>query len=184
MVWNKHRRAVVSKTKTKMKRLGNILILGLLAIVLCTCKKTYEKGPVISLRSKMNRITGKWRLVEMEGVERLHPEVEQYMELTKGDVAIFTNFQDEYCTTLPFSDTLYTGEGRWHLIGGKFGGACNPASLGEELQEKEGLLLVAMTVEKWKILRLTNEELEIVNDVCVDEACFYATNRRLKFEKE
>ena len=44
-------------------------------LTMSSCKKTYDEGPNFSLRSKMNRITGKWRLVSMEGVERLNPPV-------------------------------------------------------------------------------------------------------------
>jgi hypothetical protein len=180
-----------------MKSLQKIFLAFFVILIVSSCKKTYDEGPAISLRSKINRITGKWRLVSMEGVPRLNPSVEQYIELTKEEIsdkvyrAYFTNFQDEDCTSVPFGETLYTEIGTWAFVDGKFGGGCNNATLGEELKKKEGLGLLIydknntiITGDKWKILRLTNEELVIINDVCVNENCYYGSSRKLTFEKE
>ena len=39
--------------------------------------------------------------------------------------------------------------------------------------------------DRWKILKLTNKELKIVNDVCIEYPCiFYWNDRTLTFEKE
>ncbi len=179
-----------------MKMILKILLAVSILLTVNACKKTYEDGSAISLRSKMKRITGKWRLVSMEGVTRLNPSVEQYMELTKNGIsdgvyrAYFTNFQEEFCSILPdtVGEALYTAEGTWEFSDGAFGSACN---IGEYLDKKEGLGLSIdagsniMVGEKWKILRLTNKELKIVNNICIDDPClFYWNNRTLTFEKE
>ncbi|GAB4261227.1 MAG: hypothetical protein Kow0079_17820 [Vicingaceae bacterium] len=174
-----------------------IRILQALIVVLTfnSCKKTYDEGPAISLRSKINRITGKWRLVSIEGVPRLNPSVEQYMELTKESLgegkykAYFTNFQEEFCSYSPDStgEALFTADGFWLFSDGAFGAACN---IGEYLKKNEGLGLAInagsnmMVGEFWKILRLSNNELKIINNVCVEDACYYMNNRTLIFEKE
>ncbi len=173
-----------------------ILLLGFSILILHSCKKTYEEGPAISLRSKMNRITGKWKLVSIEGVPRLHPEIDQYMEFTDEEIsdgvykAKFTNFQEEFCSILPDTsgEALFTADGTWEFYSGSFGAACN---IGEYLDEQEGLGLSInkssniMVGDGWKILRLTNKELKIRNNVCIDDPCaFYWNNRTLIFEKE
>ncbi len=181
-----------------------LLALSIVSTILTmsSCKKTYDEGPNFSLRSKMNRITGKWRLVSMKGVERLNPEVEQYMILTKDEIydgnykASFINFQEETgCIT---SDSvgveLYTKDGYWRFFDEEFGVFC---SVGEYLDKKEGLVLVielkqnSFPGEKnyigdsLKILKLTNKELKIVNNVCDMRPCtFYWNDRTLTFEKE
>ena len=145
-----------------------LLALSIVSTILTmsSCKKTYDEGPAISLRSKMNRITGKWRLVSMEGVERLNPEVEQYMILTKDEIydgnykASFINFQEK--TGNVFSNTveedLFTTDGYWRFFDGSFGSGCN---IGEYLDKNEGLTLFVDTTigscarDRWKILRLT-----------------------------
>ena len=165
-------------------------------LTMSSCKKTYDEGPAISLRSKMNRITGKWRLVSMEGVERLNPEVEQYMILTKDEIydgnykASFINFQEETgCITYDSVGVeLYTKDGYWRFFDGAFGSSCN---IGEYLDKNEGLVLIIDTTigscasDSWKILKLTNKELKIVNNVCEMIPCtFYWNDRTLTFEKE
>tara|TARA_Y100000589_G_scaffold132495_1_gene126419 strand:+ start:87644 stop:88183 length:540 start_codon:yes stop_codon:yes gene_type:complete len=179
-----------------MKLLQKILLASLIVVTMNACKKTYDEGPTISFRSKKNRITGKWRLVSIEGVPRLNPGVEQYMELTKeplGDgkyKAYFTNFQEEFCSFSPDStgEALFTSDGFWKFSDGAFGAACN---IGEYLKKNEGLGLGInagsnmMVGEKWKILRLTNKELKIINNVCINDPCaYYLNNRTLIFEKE
>ncbi|NLP20910.1 MAG: hypothetical protein GX378_09150 [Bacteroidales bacterium] len=171
-------------------------------LTISACKKTYDEGPDFSLRSKMNRITGKWRLVSMKGVERLNPEFEQYMILTKDEIydgnykASFINFQEETgCITYDSVGVeLYTKDGYWRFFDEEFGVFC---SVGEYLDKKEGLVLVIELKQnsfpgeknyigdRWKILKLTNNELKIVNNVCIMESCiFYDNNRTLTFEKE
>ena len=171
-------------------------------LTISACKKTYDEGPDFSLRSKMNRITGKWRLVSMKGVERLNPEFEQYMILTKDEIydgnykASFINFQEK--TGNVFSNTveedLFTTDGYWRFFDGEIGAGCG---LGHILDKKEGLVLVielkqnSFPGEKnyigdsLKILKLTNKELKIVNNVCDMRPCtFYWNDRTLTFEKE
>ncbi len=178
-----------------MKMILKILLAVSILLTVNACKKTYEDGLAISLRSKMNRITGKWRLMSLEGVDRLNPSVEQYMELTKDEIsdgvyiANFTNFQEEFgCLPDTTGEALFTAGGSWQFFDGAFGSACN---IGEYLDKNEGLVLIIDTNsnsfvgEKWKILRLTNKELKIVNNVCIDDPClFYWNNRTLTFEKE
>ena len=187
--------------KTALKILLALSIVSTI-LTMSSCEKTYDEGPDFSLRSKMNRITGKWRLVSMKGVERLNPEDEQYMILTKDEIydgnykASFINFQEETgCIT---SDSvgveLFTKDGYWRFFDGEIGAGCG---LGHILDKKEGLVLVielkqnSFSGEKnyigdrWKILKLTNKELKIVNDVCIEYPCIFYQNRRiLTFEKE
>jgi len=176
-----------------------ILLAGTILMTMNTCTKTYEDGPAISLRSKMNRITGKWRLVSMEGVPRLNPDVEQYIELSKEEAldgcykATFVNFQEEFCTPDSTNEALFTSKGKWTFFDGDYGFACN---ITEELEKKEGLRLYVDTLKDnkwegnewvgsaWKIFKLTNKELKIGNGVCLDNACFYMFGRTLIFEKE
>ncbi len=166
-----------------------------IAIGFYACTKTYEEGPSISFRSKMNRITGKWKLVSMEGVPRLNPEIDQFMELTGEKIsegvykAKFTNYQEDFgCLPDTSGESLFTTNGCWRFFDGAFGSACN---IGEYLDKNEGIVLIIDTMnsnfigEKWKILRLTNKELIIRNNVCIDNPCaFYWNNRTLIFEKE
>ena len=165
-------------------------------LTMSSCKKTYDEGPAISLRSKMNRITGKWRLVSMEGVERLNPKVEQYMILTKDEIydgnykARFINFQEE---TGCSGEDLFTKDGYWRFDDRAVGGS---TCLGEELDKKEGLILVIELKqtnpseekhyigEGWKILKLTNKELKIINNINDEPCSFYGRSRTLTFEKE
>ena len=186
--------------KTTLKFLIALSIASTI-LTMSSCKKTYDEGPNFSLRSKMNRITGKWRLVSMEGVERLNPEVEQYMILTKDEIydgnykARFINFQEETgCINRDSVGVeLYTKDGYWRFFDEEFGG-CN---IIEYLDKNEGLVLVIELKlnsfpgeknyigDRWKILKLTNKELKIVNDVCIEYPCIFYQNRRiLTFEKE
>ena len=180
-----------------MKKTFLVLILLLaIAIGFNACRQTYEYGPIISFRTKMSRITGKWKLVSMEGVPRLHPEKDQNKELTKEKIsdgvykAKFTNFQDDYCSFSPPTrgEALFTADGTWKFYSGAFFGGC---SIGEYLDENEGLDISInessniKVEERWKILRLTNKELKIRNNVCVDDFCdFYWNVRTLTFKKE
>ena len=188
--------------KTTLKILLALSIASTI-LTMSSCKKTYDEGPNFSLRSKMNRITGKWRLVSMEGVERLNPEVEQYMILTKDPAyddyykASFINFQEETgCVSRDSVGVdLFTADGYWQFFDEEFGAGCN---IGEYLDKKEGLFLIVELKnntyyagekkyigDRWKILRLTNKELKIVNNVCIMTPCiFYDNNRTLTFEKE
>ena len=170
-----------------MKNTTIILLVIFLAVGLNSCKKTYEEGPAISLRSKFSRITGKWKLVSIEGVPRLHPEVDQYMELTKEKIdgekykAVFTNFQEQWGNT---KDTLFTCEGYWKFNDGPYGGC----AFVEDLDKKEGLTLILQTDSgstgvTWKIKRLTNKELIITHIPCIDLE-YYRNVRTLTFEKE
>ena len=180
--------------KTTLKFLIALSIASTI-LTMSSCKKTYDEGPNFSLRSKMNRITGKWRLVSMEGVERLNPEVEQYMILTKDPgyddyyKVNFINFQEKtgYVNGIKGED-LFTADGYWQFFDEEFWSACN---IGEYLDKNEGLVLIIDTTigscarDSWKILKLTNKELKIVNNVCVMTPCiFYDNNRTLTFEKE
>ncbi len=166
-----------------------------IAIGFYACKKTYEEGPSISFRSKMNRITGKWKLVSIEGVPRLHPEIDQFMELTDEEIsdgvykAKFINFQEEFgCIGDTVGEALFTDEGEWHFFSGAFGAGC---SIGEELMENEGLITEILSSgqqfvgTRWKILRLTNKELKIQNNICVNDMCaYYRDPRTLTFKKQ
>jgi hypothetical protein len=141
-----------------MKKIKIFIVL----LSLFSCKNIYEEGPMVSLRSEFARITGRWHLVAMEGTERIHPEIEQYIELTReecydGDgyyVANFENFQ-------AFNDSvLYTCGGCW-----SFKGTTDWEGSGETLDSEEGLFLFVENSEiiTWKILRLTNKELIILS---------------------
>ncbi len=177
------------------KTLFGLSLFLLVAIGFYACKKTYEEGPAISLRSKMNRITGKWKLVSIEGVPRLHPEIDQYMELTDEKIsdvvykAKFINFQEEFgCFPDTVGEALYTEEGDWQFFSGAFGAGCG---IGEELKESEGVAIYIYSDQqcfigtKWKILRLTNKELKIRNNVCINDSYkYYRLPRTLTFKKE
>ncbi len=47
----------------------NVLLLSLLSIVLSNCKKEEDEGPLISFRSKDNRLEGEWNLIKFKGKE-------------------------------------------------------------------------------------------------------------------
>ncbi len=169
-------------------------LLLVIAIGFNACKQTYENGPVISFRTKMNRITGKWKLASIEGVPRLHPEIDQYMELTDEKIsdgvykAKFTNFQEEFgYVGDTIGEALFTDDGEWHFFSGAFGGY----NIEEELKENEGLALNIFSSEqqyvgsKWKILRLTKKELIIYDYGCAEcPTSFYLNDRTLKFIKQ
>jgi len=163
----------------------NIKIILLLVVILSinSCKKPFEDGPVISLRSKMNRITGRWRLVSMEGVERLNPNTEQYMELTKDEISegyykvSFTNFQGEVCfidsnNNHALTEMLFTTEGTWTFLGpSESYYTCEDNSV--LYNERQGLSIGASSGNyhfggNWEISRLTNKEL-IIKAMCYDQ---------------
>ena len=157
---------------------------------LIACKKTYEDGPSISLRSKLSRITGKWKLKSIEGVPRLHPEIDQYMELTKDNInskkykAVFTNFQESFCSNdTVTSDSLFNEIGYWYFFDGLWGNNY------EYLSDKEGLRLGIFdehsnsATTAWKILRLKNKELILISPVS-QYSCYYNSQRKLIFNKE
>jgi len=146
----------------------------------------------------MSRITGKWRLVSQKGVPRLHPEVDQYMELTKDEIsdgvyeAYFTNFQQDFC--FGGTDSLFTCSGTWNFVddGSVFGGC----DIIEYFENKEGLTTNMLcdtplhidALSTWKIERLTNKELIILTAYCADfGGCHYDwmfyLYREMTFEK-
>lgn len=140
------------------------MILILLLLVLCTaCEKTYEDGPLISLRSKKNRITGKWKLVKLKGVDWVDPSKDQYMKLTENEdgngryKAKFTNFQYfDDCGSSPFK--LYSGKGSWEFLSDEIL-YCNTR---ESLEKNEGLFLKfhaanESVFHKSKILKLKKQ---------------------------
>ncbi|WP_258543577.1 hypothetical protein [Parvicella tangerina] len=142
----------------------------------------------------MSRITGTWKLVSMEGVDRLSPSVDQFMELTKDEIsegvykAKFTNFQEEFCdwVTYESGDSLYSTVGSWKFTTKEdyFVEGCG---IGEDSRNKQGLDLNMdnglYAIERWKILELRNDKLKLINNVCLDNSCFYIHNRILIFEK-
>jgi hypothetical protein len=161
-----------------MKISRPILFIMSVILALASCKKTYEEGPAISFKTKFSRITGKWRLVSMEGemkdgspIVRLQPEIDQFIEFTKEEVpsitegeflhkVYYTNFQEEYQYIENglsyFDDTLFTLIGSWWFI--------------EWDKKKDGLYSTMEDsgsknpyVTSWKILKLTNSELKLIN---------------------
>ena len=52
------------------KILFGLSLFLIVAIGFYACKKTYEEGPDISFRSKMNRITGKWKYYQYRNISR------------------------------------------------------------------------------------------------------------------
>jgi len=178
-----------------------ITVFIFICFILVSCEKTYEEGPSVSFRSEMQRITGKWRLVSMEGVDRLNPEIEQYMELTKDKLsdgtykAYFTNFQwclckDSTLSSDPVVQTLYTSEGSWKFTFGSFGNGGYHST--ERLEDNEGLDITIEAIQNiyhrlpWKILRLTNKELIIYYSFYWQEYCSQGINQNnitLTFEK-
>ncbi|MCB9224264.1 MAG: hypothetical protein H6582_08825 [Crocinitomicaceae bacterium] len=172
-----------------------ILLFILLSITFSSCDKTYEEGPKFSLRSKMNRITGKWKLVSMEGVERLNPEVDQYLIITNERVwdnvytAEFENFQDDYYiySTQDTGQYLFSCEGYWQFYSESFWKSCAPY---ENFEENEAIMLELKpgldtlgTFDIWKIKQLKFKELIIENIECPSEGEYYQNARRLTFEK-
>ncbi|MGI6320499.1 MAG: hypothetical protein ACOXZK_05975 [Bacteroidales bacterium] len=166
-----------------MKKTLLVLILLLaIAIGFNACRQTYENGPIISFRTKMSRITGKWKLVSMEGVPRLNPEIDQYMELTKEKIsdgvykAKFTNFQWRICDNQS-NDTnivsLFTSEGSWAFQSVSFFTGTDY----EDLADNEGLDITIDSIQnfyhvlRWKITRLTNKELILYMVFRWEEAC-------------
>lgn len=194
-----------------MKNAQLLFSLLLSALLLLGCKKTYEENPPISLRTKMSRITGKWKLVSMTGIDRKSPHLDQYMELTKNDKgpvggnskehlyeAKFYNFQEQYWSyadssgDYTYGDSLWTNTGIWNFFEGKFTVGSDVCYYNQELERREGLKLhiynspylnSGMT---WKILRLTNKSLKLQNGTCNQNGFrdFYEKSRILEFEKE
>jgi hypothetical protein len=156
-----------------------------------SCEKTYEDGPAISFRSKLNRITGKWKLKSMEGVTRINPEIDQYMELTKenieGDknkyIAYFVNFQERDCN----NDTsiLVTADGWWEFT--DEGAWWGPGEL--ELNKKEGIRIMINDTSEYaylrlfKIFELSNNKLHIKSYIDWMQ-CLIPEIENLTFEKE
>jgi len=169
-----------------------------LILTLPSCKKTYDEGSDISILSKKQRLTNKWKLTSIRIGESIAPEIPvittQIIELTNDEIsdgvyrAYFTSFQEEFCWSNPDTsgEDYFTTDGTWQFFDGAFGGGCN---IGEELDEKEGLILTIQVdinkeiSHKWKIVKLTRNELELYTNVCFMSVCYYTANRKLTFEK-
>ncbi|MCH2232701.1 MAG: hypothetical protein MK078_00505 [Crocinitomicaceae bacterium] len=162
------------------------------SVVLLSCEKPYEEGGNFSLRNKMNRLTGNWKLVQMEGIERLNPEIDQFMSLTDESIgndfiAHFENFQDDfYSVSSELKDhKLFNCSGRWDL-GGEY--EWNSCASSELLLKNQGLFLVLEpggdttgVLDIWKIKKLKHDELIIECLEC--DFDYYSVGRTLSFEK-
>ena len=173
-----------------MKLINVVLILALGLLCGSACKKTYEEGPAFSLRTKMNRITGKWKLVSLENVPRLQPELDQYLEFTRNEngdgtyEANFTNFQSEYSVSGPDGDALFTTSGSWKFL------MASDFSM-DQYEDKECINLQLDVVDtfipsNYKIKRLTNDELILYPSFYYEVSYYYVVYGNkpvLTFEK-
>ncbi|MBD3636386.1 MAG: hypothetical protein HUJ25_03515 [Crocinitomicaceae bacterium] len=152
-----------------------IFLSGITLAIWSSCKK-YDEGPAISLRTKMNRFTGKWKVVNIEGKPMLSNE--QFIEFTEennphpnGDVtkyylAIYDNFQ--MVKLDDNEDSLFSGNGYWRFFLSEpfVNGDCDDT---EEMHDKEMILTTIdfkLNGDFFKILRLTNKELKFQLSQC------------------
>lgn len=181
-----------------MKNIKTILLLLVLSISICSCKKTFDEGSNFSLLSKKQRLTNKWKLTSIRIGESIAPETPvtttQILELTNDEItdgvyrASFTTFQEEFCWSNPDTsgEDSFTADGTWQF----FDGAIHDCDIVEDLDKKEGLILnIQVDNDKeirhrWKIVKLKRNELEIITYVCFEYPCYYKSNRKLTFEKK
>ena len=143
-----------------------------------SCKKYYDEGPSLSIRTKKGRVVNKWKIDKMYsrgghipgvqlGVDNEIPlsdlDRATIIELKYNHKAYFTNFRYYYLYkpgNAPFlTSDFYTGPGLWNFEGDEIG----DTQIEEELLEKEGLKLTMNNGHgyKSKILKLKEKELWI-----------------------
>ena len=123
-----------------MKNKSNLIIyiiIGAIVIFnLASCKK-YDEGPLISLKTKKGRLTGKWIMV---GGDVYNPGFEQTFEFTKNGY-----FNSVYCSFWGCSLRF----GKWELVNQK---------------EKIEITYEFPNKTEYEILRLTNKELVLEDE--------------------
>lgn len=120
--------------KTKLSGLTGILFIVIIS--LSSCSK-YEDGPLLSLRTKTTRLTGKWEVVE----EKINGST-QSEDNTPSIYEFDKDF--DYKETHTSNGVIVISEGTWDFA---------------EKKEKIRITYNNNDVEEFTILRLTNEEL-------------------------
>lgn len=120
--------------KTNLTGIAAILLMAILSLSSCT---KYEDGPLISLRTKTARLTGKWEVVEEKVNGSTQPE--------DNTPSIY-----EFDKDLDYKES-HTGNGVTVISEGKWDFA--------DKKEKIRITYDNDDVEEFTILRLTNNEL-------------------------
>ena len=145
------------------------VIISLLLIVMATSCKKYEEGPLISLRTPMGRLQGRWHVVNYtnNGVDSTYFKLNNfdffyclsfYYKKNNAVSGLLGGFKELY-NCLDWENNFK--ENNYKYI--QFKVSLNLAS-----GHKKGLISFPpfdstseYIVSKWKILRLTNQELKI-----------------------
>lgn len=124
-----------------IKRINLIIMIMIFLSVLVSCKK-YEDGPLLSLRSAKNRLTGSWVSKEIY-INNLFAELDNnlYTLIIKRN------------NTLNLSNNYSKLEGSWELVSNKE----LISILVTEVEPNTGFV----KKDSWEILRLTNNDLWI-----------------------
>ena len=137
------------------KRFTYLLLLVFVSGILSTCKK-YPEGPLISLRSKTERITGGWQ-VETFLVNGIDSTAEVPKDTFNANATCFFTFCPCSDTKREKTITVCTGnEGIWDFKDSK------KDILIIDILGSSGIFFypfVSAERTEWKIMRLTNKEM-------------------------
>ena len=136
--------------------------------------------------TKKSRITGKWKLTSVEGVNEINPEIEKFMELKKDKVdgeyfkACFTNYQSHWIAPtgqINFGYSLFNSEGKWKLYNDEQNFYTNGSCVSAELTDKKEMIYIEISLSddtlaqsNWKILKLKNKELKMIRSHCLTDS--------------
>ena len=162
-----------------MKNISTKLILIVCCLLLLSCKKYYQEGPTLSLRTKKARVVNKWKIDKMYchsgnipgvkiGANKEIPfsdlDSSAIIDLKKDQTVNFKNFRFFYYTQSSglniFVADFYNGPGRWEFAEGAFG----DYQIEDYLLKKEGIKLSLDNGFGYtsKILKLTENEMWII----------------------
>ncbi len=131
-----------------MKKL--ILILSVLSITLSSClKKSYEKGPIFSLRTKKARLANKWRVEEV--FDRMDGASIPLTEEQKNGYVEFTSDNQFTQTTTPSER-----KGTWDFY-------ITKSSIAVTYDYTDSFGYQYSYEEYWDIIKLKKKELWIIN---------------------
>tara|TARA_B100001287_G_C22557152_1_gene469658 strand:- start:365 stop:808 length:444 start_codon:yes stop_codon:yes gene_type:complete len=130
-----------------------LLVLSICSFLLLGCSK-YDEGPGLSLRSKKGRITGKWNLTEVNGV---NPNYYFGFSLDYYDLYMLkdgTYYRSILASSVPI---LQVWDGTWEFSSDKLSFTANGT-----VESSANYDIVPFSIE-YEIIRLTNSELKITS---------------------
>jgi len=134
----------------KKKSILSVVIVLLMCITAC---KKYSEGPMLSLRSKAERVANNWRIAQ--ALDNGSDVTSQYnkfeLDLSKGGTAMLSA---EY--TIFNSDFKYTTEGNWVFVSNK-----EKISFDFENDDADGVYTILRLKEKEMWLKKDGDTVEL-----------------------